>query len=84
MPREGLPARTPPAQPWLGVSPEASQPGVLCRPPGPRPDWRLESDERWGGEGSVGMELPADHSPEPPQGHPGPRPGPEQTGRSGS
>ena len=32
----------------------------------------------------LGTELPADHNPELPRGHPGPRPSPEQTSRSGS
>lgn len=69
--RPGRPPGRPPARPWLGVSPEASQPGVLCRPPGPRPDWRLESDERWGGEGSL---LPGHGAACKPQ--PGASPGP--------
>lgn len=78
-PLEGPPARTRPSPALAGCVPRG-QPGVLCRPPGPRPDWRLESDKRWGEKGSLylGTELPADHSLALPQGHPGPRPAPSR------
>lgn len=69
-PGEGLATRTRPSPALAGCVPRG-QPGVLCRPPGPRPDLRVQSDERWEWKGLSysGTELPADHSPEPPRGH---------------
>ena len=84
-PREGPPARARPSPALAGCVPRG-QPGVLCRPPGPRPDWRLESDKRWGEEGSL---LPGHRAACRPQpgaspGPPWPPASPKQTGRSGS
>ena len=83
-PGEGPAARTRPSPALAGCVPRG-QPGVLCRAPGPRPDLRVESDERWEEKGLSypGTELPADHSPEPPRGHRGPRPARPETAWAG-
>ena len=76
---KGRPPGRAPAQPWLGVSPVASQGSCAgLRAPDLTGGWsQIRGGERKG-LSYLGTELPADHSLALPQGHPGPRPAPSR------